>query len=128
MIDVATHAVQHHRHWKRVYKGLQHKGNGKALIAVARQMLLVIWHLLSKAEADRNADPGQVDYPPFGCASIIAKPDSRTFEGRLLSGRSSLCLCQWCKKGESFECDLKLVSRFVVWVKAAGVKGREACP
>jgi hypothetical protein len=60
MVDVATHAVQHHRHWKRVYQNLQHKGNGKALIAVARQMLMVIWHLLSKAEADHNADPVQV--------------------------------------------------------------------
>jgi hypothetical protein len=162
MVDVATHAVDCHPHWKRVYKHLQHKGNGKALVAVARQMLMVVWHLLTKAEADRNADPvqvangyvtffrdvgrenipgqppvaqfvreqlddlgigvavkaltrnketgkrmilppsrhdpdavierkgngGVVDYPPFGCASIKAKPDSRTFKGRLLSGRS----------------------------------------
>jgi hypothetical protein len=157
--------VECHAHWKRVYKHLQHKGNGKALIAVARQMLMVLWHLLTKAEADRRAEPvrvansyvayfyavgrenipgqpsvakfvrkqlddlgigvdvkaivrnketgkrlilppsrhnpeavieragpnmngGQVDYPPFGCASIKGKPDSRTYEGRLLSGRS----------------------------------------
>jgi hypothetical protein len=38
--------------------------------------------------AGPNMNGGQVDYPPFGCASIKGKPDSRTFEGRLLSGRS----------------------------------------
>jgi hypothetical protein len=37
---------------------------------------------------ERKGNGGQVDYPPFGCASIRAAPASRTFEGRLLSGRS----------------------------------------
>jgi hypothetical protein len=37
---------------------------------------------------ERKGNGGQVDYPPFGCASITAKPDSRTCERRLLSGRS----------------------------------------
>jgi hypothetical protein len=35
---------------------------------------------------ERKGNGGQVDYPPFGCASIRAAPDSRTFEGRFLSG------------------------------------------
>ncbi len=39
---------------------LNHKGNGKALIAIARQMLILVWHLLTQVEADKNANPVQV--------------------------------------------------------------------
>jgi hypothetical protein len=38
--------------------------------------------------AGPNMRGGVHEYPPFGCASIRTGPDSRTFEGRLLSGRS----------------------------------------
>jgi hypothetical protein len=90
MVDVATHAVQHHRHWKRVYQNLQHKSNGKALIAVARQMLMVIWHLLSKAEADRNADPVQI---ANGYVAFFYDVGARISPANRLS--ASLCASSW---------------------------------
>jgi hypothetical protein len=39
-------------------------------------------------EPKRKTRGGVTDYPPFGCASIKAKPDPRTREARLLNGRS----------------------------------------
>jgi transposase len=165
MVEAASHAIRCHKHWKREFERLEPKiGKNKAKVAIARKLLIVVWHLLARAEIDKQADPkqvadslykfanevgkdnlgglsvvefvrhqldelgiagevkqitksietgkrvllppsrhdpnavierkgpnmrgGKVDYPPFGCASIKAKPDSRTFEGRLLSGRS----------------------------------------
>jgi hypothetical protein len=90
MVDVATHAVQHHRHWKRVYQNLQHKGNGKALVAVARQMLMVVWHLLTKAEADHNADPVQI---ANGYVAFFTMSGARISPANRLS--ASLCASSW---------------------------------
>jgi transposase len=163
MVEAASHAIRCHEHWKAEFERLaarMHKN--KAKVAVARKLLIVVWHLLSGAETDQQAEPQQVadslykfanevgkdnlgglsaleftrhqldelgigsevtqitknaagkrvilppsrhdphkiiepkrktrggvtDYPPFGCASIKQKPDPRTREARLLSGRS----------------------------------------
>jgi hypothetical protein len=32
----------------------------KAVVAIARKLLVVVWHVLTKEEADRHADPDQV--------------------------------------------------------------------
>jgi transposase len=165
MVDVATHAAKHHPYWKREFERLSHKGAGVAYCAIARRLLIVVWHLLTDVAADKHGDAqqiadgyyafyfdlggkdnlpgapsaveytrekldelgigkevteivkngktgkrvilppseqdpnrvierkrntrgGKTEYPPFGCASIRPGPDPRTFEGRLLSGRS----------------------------------------
>ena len=35
-------------------------GKKKAIVAIARKLLVVVWHVLSKQEADRNADQAMV--------------------------------------------------------------------
>jgi transposase len=61
MVEAANRAVETHPHWKAVFGRLEPRlGRGKALVAVARKLLVVVWHVLSKAEADRNATPEEV--------------------------------------------------------------------
>ena len=53
MVDAASHAVQMKGHWREVYERLKLRlGRPKALVAV--------WHVLTKATADRFATPEQV--------------------------------------------------------------------
>ncbi len=60
MVDVATHAAQHHPYWKQEYERLKPKGNGVAFCAMARRLLVVVWHLLTDVSADVHCDPQQV--------------------------------------------------------------------
>ena len=42
--------------WKERYEELKkRKGPSKAIVAIARKLLVTIWHVLSKEETDRNA-------------------------------------------------------------------------
>jgi transposase len=61
MVEVAHTAARTHHHWKVVLARLQPRlGKNKAIVAIARKLLVVVWHLLSKECADRYADPEQV--------------------------------------------------------------------
>jgi hypothetical protein len=58
---VASHAIRCHPRWKREFARLEPRlGRNKAKVAIARRMLIMVWHLLSKAEADDQADPVQI--------------------------------------------------------------------
>jgi len=61
MISAANHAVEHHIHWKKEFERLgSHLGRSKAIVAIARKLLVAVWHVLSKEVADRFADPRDV--------------------------------------------------------------------
>ena len=61
MVDAASHAVQMKGHWREVYERLKPRlGRPKALVAVARKLLIAVWHVLTGATADRFATPEQV--------------------------------------------------------------------
>jgi len=61
MVDAASHAVKMMGHWREVYERLKPRlGRPKALVAVARKLLIAIWHVLTGATADRFAAPEQV--------------------------------------------------------------------
>ncbi len=61
MVEAANHAIKSHPHWKAEFERLEkRKGRSKAVIAVARKMLVAVWHILTKVEADRHAQPQQV--------------------------------------------------------------------
>jgi hypothetical protein len=60
-VDAANHAVQHHVHWKLEFERLQARlGRSKAVVAIARKLLLTVWHVLAENAADRFADPRDV--------------------------------------------------------------------
>jgi transposase len=61
MVNAANHAIEHHPHWKKEFERLEmHLGRSKAVVAIARKLLVVVWHVLSEKAADRFADPANV--------------------------------------------------------------------
>jgi transposase len=58
LIEAAWTAVQHDPFWGRRFEELaERRGRARAIVAIARKMLVVIWHLLTHGEADRFANP-----------------------------------------------------------------------
>ena len=56
MIEAAWRAIRMSPLWKERYEELKkRKGPSKAIVAIARKLLVTIWHVLSKEETDRNA-------------------------------------------------------------------------
>ena len=61
MVTAANHAVEHHPHWKQEFARLEpHLGRSKAIVAIARKLLVAVWHVLNEQAADRFADPEKV--------------------------------------------------------------------
>lgn len=61
LVEAAQTAVQVHPHWRVQLKRLEPRlGKPKALVAIARKLLVAIWHILTDQAADRYADPPQV--------------------------------------------------------------------
>ncbi|GHO68286.1 hypothetical protein KSC_071780 [Ktedonobacter sp. SOSP1-52] len=61
LVELAWMAVEHHPHWKEQFERLATRiGKKKAIVAIARKLLVIVWHVLSKQEADRHADQERV--------------------------------------------------------------------
>lgn len=61
LIEIAWSAVRHDPVWKARFESLaSKKGAGKAIVAMARKLLVVIWHVLTHQVADRQADPVRI--------------------------------------------------------------------
>jgi len=61
LIEAAWIAVRYDQHWQEQFERLaDHIGRQKAIVAIARKLLVVIWHVLTAKVADRRAEPQQV--------------------------------------------------------------------
>ena len=61
LIEAAWIAVRHHPYWQAQFERLAaRKGAGKAIVAIARKLLVAVWHVLTKQVADCHADPVRV--------------------------------------------------------------------
>jgi transposase len=61
LIEIAWSAVRHDPVWKARFEHLAaRKGAGKAIVAIARKLLVVIWHVLTHQVAARQADPVRI--------------------------------------------------------------------
>jgi transposase len=70
MIEAAWTAVTYSPVWKERYEKLLVRiGKMKAITAIARKLLVVVWHVLTKQEADQQADPAAVERAMFRWAS-----------------------------------------------------------
>jgi len=59
MIQSARRAIVHDERFRTYYQRIRdRKGDAKAITAVAKEMLVVIWHILSKAERYRGVKEG----------------------------------------------------------------------
>jgi transposase len=57
LVEAAWSAVEHHPFWKAEFARLVPSlGTGKAIVAIARKLLVVVWHVLTQQVADRHAD------------------------------------------------------------------------
>jgi transposase len=58
LIEAAWIAVQHQPYWRRQFEQLSaRRGQHKAIVAIARKLLVVVWHVLSLQALDRQAQP-----------------------------------------------------------------------
>jgi transposase len=61
LIEAAWIAVRYNSNWQEQFEHLAYRiGRQKAIVAIARKLLVVIWHVLSAKVADRRAEPQQV--------------------------------------------------------------------
>jgi transposase len=69
MVEAAHQATRHHRHWRAELARLEPRlGRNRALVAIARKLLIAVWHLLTHGVADRYAEPAQVACSFFALA------------------------------------------------------------
>jgi transposase len=63
LVEAAWVAVEHHPFWKQEFHKLAHRmKTNKAIVAIARRLLVVIWHVMTERVADRQADPEMVAF------------------------------------------------------------------
>jgi transposase len=63
LVEAARVAVQTHPYWKSEFVRLAARiGEHKAVVAIARKLLIVVWHVLMSRSADRRADAEQVAF------------------------------------------------------------------
>jgi transposase len=61
LVEAAQVAVLHDHHWKAELKRLEPRlGRSKAIVAIARKMLVVVWHLLAENVLVHEADPDRL--------------------------------------------------------------------
>lgn len=61
MVEAAWVAVIHNAHWKTRFDRLcKRLSKEQAIVAIARQMLVVVWHVWHDHESDRHTDPAAV--------------------------------------------------------------------
>jgi hypothetical protein len=61
MIEAAWNAIKYSPVWQERYEKLACRmSSQKAAVAIARKLLVVIWHVLTNREADRDADLNKV--------------------------------------------------------------------
>ena len=57
MVNAANAAVRHHPYWKKEFERLEYRlGRSKAIVAIARRLLVAVWHILTNEVVDRHAD------------------------------------------------------------------------
>ena len=57
MVEAAWVAVERHPHWKTHFEQLSSRiGRQKAIGAIARKLLVAVWHVLTREQADVHAD------------------------------------------------------------------------
>ena len=57
MVEAANAAVRHHVFWKKQFERLEYRlGRSRAVVAIARKLLITVWHVLMEEIVDRHHD------------------------------------------------------------------------
>lgn len=63
LVQCAWHTVGTSPYWQKQFERLEARiGKSKAIVAIARKLLVVVWYTLTDRVADRNADPEKVAF------------------------------------------------------------------
>jgi hypothetical protein len=74
MVEVAWRAVPHHPRWRRRFHDLaRRRGERQASVAIARKLLVVVWHVLTHRPSDRQAADVGVARKRFAWAMALHK-------------------------------------------------------
>lgn len=61
LVEAAQTAANTHPHWQAELARLEPRlGRNKAIVAIARKLLVTVWHVLTQGTADRFAEPARV--------------------------------------------------------------------
>jgi transposase len=76
LVEAAQVAVLHDPRWKAELLRLEYRlGRNKAIVAIARKMLVVVWHLLSEHAAERKLDLERLARKFYEFAYVVGKPN-----------------------------------------------------
>jgi transposase len=85
LVEAAHVAANSHPHWKAELARLQPRlGYNKAIVAIARKLLISVWHILSRKVTDRFAEPEAVAQKMLRFAYEVGKenrPGQQTAAG-----------------------------------------------
>jgi transposase len=74
MVQAAQTAANTHPHWKAELERLQPRlGRNKAIVAIARKLLVSVWYVLTKEVPDRFAEPEMVARKLLQYAYVLGK-------------------------------------------------------
>jgi len=74
MVEAAHTAARVHPHWGRELRRLEPRlGRNKAIVAIARKLLVAVWHVLTKECADRFTDPARIARKLTQHANLLGK-------------------------------------------------------
>jgi transposase len=74
LIEAAQVAANSHPHWKAELARLQPRlGRNKAIVAIARKLLVAVWYILSQNQTDRFAQPQAIAQKLLGFAYRVGK-------------------------------------------------------
>ncbi len=72
VVDAANAAVRHHPFWKVEFERLEFRlGRSRAVVAIARKLLIVVWHVLRKEIVDKHHDARDVACSLFKLAYAV---------------------------------------------------------
>ncbi len=72
MVTAANIAVQHHAYWKKEFERLEYRlGRSRAVVAIARKLLITVWHVLRREVVDRHHDPRDIACSLFRLAYAV---------------------------------------------------------
>lgn len=81
LVEAAQVAVLHHPHWRAELARLEPRlGRNKAIVAIARKLLVAVWHILTEQVADKHAESAAVARKLMQHAYRLGKQNRRAGE------------------------------------------------
>lgn len=72
MVEAANSAVMHHPFWKAELERMERRlGRSKSVVAIARKLLIAVWHVLTQDVLDKHADARGIARSLFATAYRI---------------------------------------------------------